>query len=649
MATPESTTTAALEARFAEMQERKMAALRQLAEAGAVENAASFFEASVDKHRDLPCVFAVDHAARYTFGELDAAANRIAHWGSSIGLAQLQTVALLMENRPEYLAMTMGFAKIGVTIALINTNLKGSLLHHAINVSGARVVVASVNKLANWASIDVASPFDTPKDVYWYAGQDTPVPLDTVLAAVPSNTASPPDSSISRNTYVNGIFHHALGPDVLASQRADRPPSSVRNQVTSRTPLYYIFTSGTTGPSKAAKFSHRRFIGAAVTWAGPSGLKTGDRYYITLPLYHGNAGVVAVAPCYLLGNTIVLREKFSVSNFFKDIREHQCVATIYIGELWRYLFTLPTQPNEGTPSFSPLRVAIGNGLRSDIWTDVCRRFCITQVVEHYGSTEMPGDAVLNYFNKPGSCGFLPLELAKQKSMTGEGGMLVRYDVEEDAVMRTDDGRCIACGPGEIGEMIMRLPGGVYDGYVGENATRRKLYENVFEDGDMWWSSGDLLKMDEQGFFYFVDRTGDSFRWKGENVSTHEIQVVVGAFPGVLEVNVYGIRIPHSDGRAGMASIVLDPSTPPSAFDLAKFTAHLEQLPTYARPIFIRLRQREHEKTSTLKFQKFQYVQQGYDPQRTEGDAVYVFWPTSRSWEAVDEQVVARLAAGDVRF
>ncbi|RKO83076.1 hypothetical protein BDK51DRAFT_15049, partial [Blyttiomyces helicus] len=451
------------------MQALKAATLQQLANADAASNAADFFEHCVDRHGDALCVSAVDHKARYSFNELDAAANRFAWWGLSadVNLRPLDTVALLMENRPEFLAITMGLAKIGVTIALLNTNLTGALLRHAVEVSGARVVIASAVKSANW--ISVGTELSRPVDVWWYAGEG---------AAIPS---VPVDEGSVRNW--------KLDAERLAALPAARVGREARHGVDARTPLYYIFTSGTTGPSKAAKFSHKRFIGAAVTWAGPSGLQKGDPYYITLPLYHGNAGVVAVAPCYLLGNPIVLREKFSASNFFKDIREH----------------------NVSTPSFSPLRVAIGNGLRADIWSLIQARFHITQVVEHYGSTEMPGDAILNYLNRPGSCGFLPAEVALAKSTTGEGGVLVRYDVEADAVVRDSaTGFCIPCVAGEVGEMIMRLPDGLYDGYVGDAATRRKLYEGVFEEGDRWWSSGDLLQTDELGFFYFVDRAGDSF-------------------------------------------------------------------------------------------------------------------------------------------
>ncbi|KAJ3085019.1 hypothetical protein HK102_000397 [Quaeritorhiza haematococci] len=637
---------------------------------------------------------AVDHKTTYTYEEMDAAANRIAWWAMSpqVNLKPFDVVALLMENRPEYLMMTMGLAKAGITIALINTNLTGELLLHAINVSGAKVAIVSWNKRDNWATLekyqaDHPSSLSRSVHVWWYAGEGQNVPDDDDNDQSAVDAASKPSGSFPfplRGTGTKPIIfsHWKLNLAVLNAQRSDRPSREVRQAIDARTPLFFIFTSGTTGPSKAAKFSHRRFIGAAVTWAGPSSLRLGDRYYITLPLYHGNAGVVAVAPCYFLGNPIVLREKFSASNFFKDIRQYNCVATIYIGELWRYLYVQPQQPNEYTPRFSPLRVIIGNGLRSDIWTTITQRFHITQVIEHYGSTEMPGDAVLNYFNKPGSCGFLPPAVARQKTMTGEGGVLVRYNIEDDVVERDPTtGRCIPCEAGEVGEMIMRLPGGKYDGYVGEAATRRKLYQDVFEEGDTWWSSGDLLKTDEMGFFYFVDRAGDSFRWKGENVATSEVAKVVAGFPSVLEANVYGVRIPNTDGRAGMASIVWTSKTT-STFDWASFTTHIQALPTYARPLLIRLRHstadamacssptgttapsstatdkksKEFDKTSTLKFQKFKYVQQGFDPEKCEGDEVWM-WDVKASapgggkgwWVQVDAGVLAGIQGGKYRF
>ncbi|TPX33507.1 hypothetical protein SmJEL517_g03660 [Synchytrium microbalum] len=616
------------EREYAVMQQQKSVATKMLEDGGAASNAADFFEWAVDKYTSNLLIYAVDHTARYTYSELDQCANRIAHWAIHQNLAPSSVVCLLMENRPEYLCLTMGLAKAGLCIALINTNLTGDLLRHAITTANATCIIISTAKKSNWESIE--SHEDGGVDVWWYAGQGFDVP---VLA----------DSWFQKR--LDGGRHKMLDASLLNSYSHERVPRTRREGVNVRDPLYYIFTSGTTGPSKAAKFSHKRWIGCALTWSGPSGLKEGDRYYISLPLYHGNAGAVAMAPCILLGNTVVLREKFSASSFFKDVREHQCVATVYVGELWRYLHLQQPQPTEGTPQFSPLRVIIGNGLRSDLFESITKRFHITQVVEHYGATEMPGDAIQNYFNKPGSCGFLPKSVATAKASSGEGGILVQYDVENDAVVRVN-GRCVVASSGETGEMIMRLPDGKYDGYVGDAVTRRKLYTDVFAEGDCWWSSGDLLTVDDQGFFYFQDRGGDSMRWKSENISSNDVGQVVGAYPHIREANVYGIKIPNTDGRAPMASVLLNPDS--TVFNFEDFTLHIQKnLPSYSRPLFLRFRAVEHDKTSTLKFQKFKYAQQGYDPSRTEGDDVYLW--EGKSWIQVNDEVVRNINDGRYRF
>ncbi|KAK6099570.1 hypothetical protein MT418_000977 [Batrachochytrium dendrobatidis] len=631
------------EQQYYDTQAAKQQLIDALATAGAAHNAASMFEYAVDKHQDLLCVCSVDHPRQYTFNQLEQEANRIAHWGQSIGLEQLQTIALMMENRPEFLAFTMGLAKIGVTVALINTNLTSSLLRHAINVSKAHVLIISPSKLGSWK--ELFTPLKSQDRLPTLVDSANPLEhLNRVYCYTTEHDHNVPDVESWSTSH---IMHSLLSHQHLSGFSNIRPDASkTRNTVTDRTPLYYIYTSGTTGNSKAAKFSHKRFVGAAVTWASASKLERGEKYYIALPLYHGNAGVVAVAPCYLVGNPMVLREKFSVRNFFVDIRQHNCFATIYIGELWRYLLTLAVTPDEQVPTtFSPLKVAIGNGLSADIWTKIQARFGIQYIVEHYGSTEMPGDAILNYMGKKGSCGFVPRSESLAKSHTGTGGVIVSYDVEADCIVRCeqDGDRCIMCKPGQIGEMIMRLVDGVYDGYAGDGETSKKLYRSVFEKDDTWWRSGDLLKMDEQGFFYFVDRTGDSFRWKGENVSTLDVQKVVGAFCGIDEANVYGIKIPYADGRAGMASIVLSPDLKPTDFPFAAFTEHLEQhLPVYARPLFIRLTSNAHTVTSTLKFVKFVYVQEGY--RCNSNDTVYMYRAAKKSWQHVDKSVADEIDA-----
>jgi fatty-acyl-CoA synthase len=378
---------------------------------------------------------------------------------------------------------------------------------------------------------------------------------------------------------------------------------AVRSRIGLDDPLFYIYTSGTTGPSKAALFSHRRFIGAGLTWSRPMGLTHLDKYYVTLPLFHGNGGVVAVSAAWKAGCCVVIRSGFSVSNWWGDIIRHGCTATIYIGELWRYLYNQPPAPEERAHK---LRVAAGNGLRPDIWMAVRRRFGVQRIVEHYGMTEMPAGPYMNAYGRPGACGYIPPAVRRAE----RHDELIRFDLDQNRPMLGKDGLCIACEDGQVGEAIFRLRQ-PYVGYTDPRASARRVYRDVFEKGDEWFATGDLLRRDAEGFFYFVDRMGDSFRWKGENVSTNEVSEVVAAFPGVLEANVYGVRFPPREGRPGMASVFV--TVPADQFDWAAFYRHVQVLPHFAQPLFVRVRHQENDKTATFKFQKFRFEREGFDP------------------------------------
>jgi len=273
----------------------------------------------------------------------------------------------------------------------------------------------------------------------------------------------------------------------------------------------------------------------------------------------------------------------------------------------------PPQVNEDVNS--SLRVIVGNGLRADIWPNIIKRFGIKKVVEHYGATEMPGAAVLNWTNRVGSCGYFPPSLRKAEGTD----RVVKYNVEKDKVVRGPDGFCIECADGEVGELLMKLVDGKYDGYVDLTATSKKMYKDVFEKGDCWWSSGDLLLIDKDGFYYFIDRAGDSFRWKGENVSTTEVCAIVSSCEGIKEANVYGVPVPNYDGKACMASLLVADN-----IDFSRlYNAFKESLPTYARPYFLRIRREENSKTSTFKFLKTVYAAQGFDPEQMSDDLYFL--------------------------
>lgn len=332
-------------------------------------------------------------------------------------------------------------------------------------------------------------------------------------------------------------------------------------------------------------------------------LRPTDKYYITLPLYHGNGGVVALSAVWKAGCAAVLREKYSTSNFWRDIARHRCTAMVYIGELWRYLHNQPMCEEEKN---STLRVIAGNGLRPDIWPEIRRRFGIKRIVEHYGLTEMPAGPYMNCYGRVGACGYIPPRIREESGVD----KLILYDIEQGAPVRTDDGRLVEVTEvGQVGEAIFKL-NRPYSGYTNPRASARRVYKDVFNLGDQWFATGDLLRRDRDGFFYFVDRIGDTFRWKGENISTNEVAEALCAAPGVAEANVYGVHYAQRDGKVGMASLV--PLSGVS-IDLEALYRHLKVLPDFARPLFLRVRTSENAKTTTLKLQKVQYAREGFDP------------------------------------
>jgi fatty-acyl-CoA synthase len=549
----------------------------------------------------------------FTYNQIQRYSNNFGSYiHETFGLKAKDVIALLMENRVEFPVVTIGMASIGVTSALINFNLTGQLLQHCLTVSNAKVLMISFEQVKTWQTL--------PSDSFY-------LDMSKVIVITSDDTEKQEATKLGFNAV-----------NICTLEDKEVLPS-LRSGIHERDPFVYIFTSGTTGPSKAAKFSHKRWVGCAVTWAGPCGLNSGDSYYIPLPLYHGNGGAVALSTIFYTGGRAVLRKKFSVSNFFPDCIKFQCKSMIYVGELWRYLASLPERPSDKEHC---LRTIVGNGLRSELWEYVVSRFGITKVVEHYGSTEMPGDAVLQWFGKEGSCGFVPREYAHLYS-----GIIIKYDTENGCPIKKGESVWgVKCEENEPGELIMPLPDGKYDGYVKDEQTEKKLYKNVFGEGDVWFSTGDILKFDQDGFYYFLDRTGDTFRWKGENVSTTEVEKLLSGFKDVKEVNVYGVSIPNTDGKAGMVAIYLKDN---AAFDQEKFAVFVKkELPRYAIPLFVRILSVENTKTSTLKFQKAQYAKIGFDTSQIPAeDRIYVY--LSGSYQLMTPEMVSKIRNGEIKF
>lgn len=564
---------------------------------------ADLLERWVNKTPDAPAIYFEDRVVSWR--EMDQGACRFARWAMAQGVARGDAVAILMENRPEFIMAWYGLHKIGAIGALINTNLTTAPLAHSLNISGARHLILGAELAANFASC--ADRLEAPMTVWAHGGAVAGAnDMDAVLAE--------------------------LSPAPI--------PRPFRDGLTCKDKALYIYTSGTTGMPKAANISHLRMQNMMHAFGASTNATSRDIMYNVLPLYHSSGGICAVGAVFTVGGSIVLRRKFSASAFWDDCERYKPTLFQYIGELCRYLLNAPPHPKEAT---NHLRLAIGNGLRPEIWPAFQQRFKIPKVVEFYGATE-GNVALLNFDGKVGAVGRIPNYARKRFPV-----FIVRFDVETEQPVRDPaTGLCIECGPDEAGEAIGRIddnePRTSFEGYSKGTDTQKKLMTDVFAKGDRFFRTGDLLKKDSLGYFYFVDRIGDTFRWKGENVATSEVAEALSLFPGVKEANVYGVKVGGLDGKAGMAALVAGPE-----LDLAALPAYLErQLPAYARPIFIRLLQHEMEITGTFKHRKIELVKDGFDP-ATLHEPLFWLDPESKTYKPLTPETYNRLAAGEVKL
>ena len=544
------------------------------------------FEERAAEQGDRP--FLVFAKRMYSYAEVNRRANRIAHAAHELGLRTGDVAALMMENRPEFIITWLGLAKLGVTTALVNSQVSGKPLSHALEVvEGNTLFVGSecLNRLD-----DIATSF-------WTGWQVLICPdpgVDGVRADDETPPTGRPDSWMSMDDIV---------PENRVNGECENPPSAWREKLKAGEDLFHIFTSGTTGLPKAARLSHMRFLGvgdgmSAIAEYGPD-----DVLYCVLPLYHGAGGMVVVSCALTHGARIVLRRKFSVSAFWNDVRENGVTATQYIGEICRYLLNRPATAEDRDHK---LRTMMGAGLGPDIWAEFQDRFGIERILEGWSSTEA-NTSLINLDNRLGSCGRVPYRDL-------HNARLIQFDVETEAHPKNDAGFCIECEVGDVGEMIGMIPdlpdsgAGRFEGYTDADATEQKILRNVFAEGDAWYRSGDLLRRDEDDYYYFVDRIGDTFRWKSENVSTQEVSEALGGFSGLEIANVYGVAVPGMPGRAGMAALVMAPNTDFDPKSFYEFAA--ERLPKYAMPVFVRLMNKP-DMTTTFKLRKVDLQRAGY--------------------------------------
>jgi fatty-acyl-CoA synthase len=375
-------------------------------------------------------------------------------------------------------------------------------------------------------------------------------------------------------------------------------------------------------------------------FAGMMDAQQSDRLYNCLPMYHSVGGVLAPGAMLAAGGSLVVRERFSASQFWSDIIRWECTAFQYIGELCRYLLHRLDAANE---TAHRLRLACGNGLAPSVWEAFQQRFRIPQILEFYAATE-GGISLFNVQGKPGAIGHIPPYLAHRFAPA-----LVAFDFDKGEPTRNENGFCIRCGVNEPGEAIGKVQndpasaGSRFEGYTSAAETEKRILRHVFAAGDAWVRTGDLMRQDEKGFFYFVDRIGDTFRWKGENVATSEVAQELCAFEGILHASVYGVAIPGTEGRAGMAAIVCE-----GALDLAALHRHLaERLPAYACPLFLRLCP-QAELTGTFKYAKTDLVRQGFNPSQC-ADPLYFNHPELRAYAALDAPLYDSILAGAIRL
>lgn len=559
------------------------------------------------RHGDKPALVS-DHET-LTYRSLAERSWRYAGWAQAQGLAKGEVVALMMPNRPEYVAIWLGIIRTGGIVALVNTNLTGQALAYCIDLVRPRHLIVAAELIDTLATSD---SLRTSTSRIWLHGAAKGAAL---------GDASRIDEAAE-----------ALNAQPLSP--AETPPLTIEDRA------LFIFTSGTTGMPKAANVNHFRIMLAAHAFAGAMATGPDDRMYDCLPMYHTSGGVVAIGATLVGGGTVFIRERFSAREFWDDMVRRRCTLFMYIGELCRYLVNSPPHPNERAHR---LRLCCGNGLRPDIWEDFKQRFAIPQILEFYAATE-GNVALFNFEGKPGAIGRVPWYLKKTFPTT-----LVRFDIDKETPIRNAQGFCEEAAPGEIGEAIGRIfsdpsrPAGRFEGYAHATQTESKILRDVFERDDTWFRSGDLMRRDADGYFYFVDRIGDTFRWKGENVSTSEVAETISVFPGIKEANVYGVVVPGSDGRAGMAAIVCTPD-----LDLAALRKRLvRELPDYARPVFLRIRD-EIDVTSTFKQRKVDLVQEGFDPARIK-DTIFFDDPRAGAYVRLDTSLYAKIVTGEVRL
>lgn len=538
------------------------------------------FQEAAQKHSEK--VFLKSGDESWTYAQANALCNQMARGFLSMGIGQGDTVGLLSANRPETLLAVIACAKLGAVAALLNINQQGAVQVHSLKLVKPKVLLACDKGMKIIQSLNI---------------EHSEVLKNTEILSLQANS---PDLRFSD---FRSAWH--TQPDRNLAQTA---------QIVASSPCFYIFTSGTTGLPKASVMSHYRWLQIASGMKSAVRLNSGDVLYCCLPLYHNNALTVSLGAVLAAGACFALDEKFSASKFWQRISHYQATAFCYIGELLRYLLN---QPEKMDDQNHEVRLIMGNGLRPEIWGDFENRFGIDHIFEFYGASES-NLGFMNTFGLRETVGFCPLPFE-----------VVACDPDTEQLIRNARGFCTSVERGQVGLLISEVTDlRPFDGYTDPKANEGKLLRNVFEKGDCWYNSGDLVRRQGWHHIQFVDRLGDTFRWKGENVATSEVEGVLAKLSFLEHAVVYGVKLEGVDGRAGMAAVSVKPGF---VLDLNALAHHLvSNLPAYAVPQFIRQLNRV-ETTGTFKYQKVQLKKEGID-QSLFDDPVYRFNAGSQTYD-----------------
>ncbi|KAK9307682.1 hypothetical protein QLX08_002086 [Tetragonisca angustula] len=565
---------------------------------------ADVFRQYVNRHPNKVCFIYEDQ--EWTFQQVEDYSNKVATVFKSHGYHKGDVIGILLENRVEFIALWLGLSKLGIIVPLLNTNLRKTALQHSINVSKCQALIYGA---------DFTDPISDIID-----SMDPKFPLYRV-------------GSLS-NSKISKLKDNDL--DALMANVSPAPPVSEEKSAY-HDQLVYIFTSGTTGLPKAAVITNSRFMFMATGIFMLAKFKSSDIIYTPLPLYHTAGGVMAVGAALLHGATVVIRKKFSASAYFTECVKYNCTIAQYIGEMCRYILAVPLKPEDKQHK---IRVMFGNGLRPQIWREFVERFNIPQIAEFYGATE--GNAnIVNINNTVGAIGFVSRIVPSVYPIS-----IIKVDADGEPI-RDEKGLCQLCKPNEpgvfIGKIIPNNPFRAYLGYVDQKASEKKIVRDVFTKGDSAFISGDILIADEFGNLYFKDRTGDTFRWKGENVSTSEVEAIISNVINYRDCIVYGVEIPGLEGKAGMAAIYDEKAT----LDIDQLSIDLkEHLATYAIPRFIRILSKI-DLTGTFKLKKKDLVDEGYNPNRI-ADKLYYLNEKS-GYQLLITEIYEQIQQGKVRF